>query len=64
MSRQRLRPSLGESSQVCPRCDGHGRMRSVESLSLSIIRVAEEHAMKGEHRQVLVRARWRSPITC
>ncbi|WP_251279083.1 ribonuclease E/G, partial [Enterobacter hormaechei] len=30
MSRQRLRPSLGESSQiVCPRCDGHGRMRSV-----------------------------------
>jgi ribonuclease E len=34
MSRQRLRPSLGESSQiVCPRCAGHGRMRSVESLS-------------------------------
>ena len=34
MSRQRLRPSLGESSQlVCPRCDGHGRMRSIESLS-------------------------------
>src|ERR1700740_699852 len=34
MSRQRLRPSLGESTQlVCPRCDGHGRVRSVESLS-------------------------------
>ena len=47
MSRQRLRPSLGEASQiVCPRCEGHGRMRSIESLSLSIIRVAEEHAMK------------------
>lgn len=57
MSRQRLRPSLGESSQiVCPRCDGHGRMRSVESLSLSIIRVAEEHAMKENTGQVLVQA--------
>ncbi len=57
MSRQRLRPSLGESSQiVCPRCDGQGRMRSVESLSLSIIRVAEEHAMKENTGQVLVQA--------
>jgi len=57
MSRQRLRPSLGESSQiVCPRCDGHGRMRSVESLSLSIIRVAEEHAMKDNTGQVLIQA--------
>ncbi|WP_311238304.1 MULTISPECIES: Rne/Rng family ribonuclease [unclassified Xanthomonas] len=57
MSRQRLRPSLGESSQiVCPLCDGHGRMRSVESLSLSIIRVAEEHAMKENTGQVLVQA--------
>ena len=57
MSRQRLRPSLGESSQiVCPRCDGHGRMRSIESLSLSIIRVAEEHAMKENTGQVLVQA--------
>src|SRR5687768_5022458 len=57
MSRQRLRPSLGESSQtVCPRCEGHGRMRSVESLSLSIIRLAEEHAMKENTAQVLVQA--------
>jgi ribonuclease E len=57
MSRQRLRPSLGESSQlICPRCDGHGRMRSIESLSLSIIRLAEEHAMKDNTGQVLVQA--------
>ena len=57
MSRQRLRPSLGESSQiVCPRCEGHGRMRGVESLSLSILRVAEEHAMKDNTGQVLVQA--------
>lgn len=55
MSRQRLRPSLGESSQiVCPYCDGHGRMRSIESLSLSIIRIVEEHAMKENTGQVLV----------
>ena len=57
MSRQRLRPSLGESSQlVCPRCEGQGRMRSIESLSLSIIRVTEEHAMKENTGQVLVQA--------
>jgi ribonuclease E len=57
MSRQRLRPSLGESSQiVCPRCAGHGRMRSVESLSLSIIRLVEEQAMKDNTGQVLVQA--------
>ncbi|WP_417473433.1 Rne/Rng family ribonuclease [Luteimonas mephitis] len=57
LSRQRLRASLGESSQiVCPRCEGHGRMRSIESLSLSIVRVAEEHAMKENTGQVLVQA--------
>lgn len=57
MSRQRLRPSLGESSQiVCPRCAGHGRMRSVDSLSLSILRLIEEQAMKDNTGQVLVQA--------
>ena len=57
MSRQRLRPSLGESSQiVCPRCEGHGRMRSVESLSLSILRLVEEQVMKENTGQVLVQA--------
>ncbi len=55
MSRQRLRPSLGDSSQIiCPRCEGHGRMRSVESLSLSILRLAEEQAMKENTGQVLI----------
>lgn len=57
MSRQRLRPSLGESSQMmCPRCHGHGRFRSVESLSLSALRLVEEHAMKENTGQVLVQA--------
>ena len=47
MSRQRLRPSLGESSeQVCPRCSGHGTIRSADSLALSILRLIEEEAMK------------------
>jgi ribonuclease E len=57
MSRQRLRPSLGESSQtVCPRCEGHGRIRSVESLSLSVLRLVEEQGMKENTGQVLVQA--------
>ncbi len=57
MSRQRLRPSLGESTQiVCPRCEGHGRIRGVESLSLSTLRLIEEHAMKESTGQVLVQA--------
>jgi ribonuclease E len=57
MSRQRLRPSLGESSQeACPRCDGHGRIRSVESLALSIMRLVEEEAMKEHTGQVIVQA--------
>lgn len=47
MSRQRLRPSLGESAhRVCPRCDGHGHIRSVDSLALSILRIIEEEALK------------------
>ncbi|MBN8884884.1 MAG: ribonuclease E [Rudaea sp.] len=57
MSRQRLRPSLGESTQtVCPRCEGHGRIRGVESLSLSVLRLVEEQAMKEKTGQVLVQA--------
>jgi len=55
MSRQRLRPSLGESSQeTCPRCEGHGTIRSIESLALSILRLAEEEAMKDYTGQVII----------
>ncbi len=47
MSRQRLSSSLGEASQiVCPRCKGHGTIRGVESLALSVLRLLEEEAMK------------------
>lgn len=54
MSRQRLSASLGEASQiVCPRCKGHGTIRGVESLALSILRLLEEEAMKESTEQVV-----------
>ena len=54
MSRQRLRPSLGESSQnVCPRCSGHGFIRGVESLGLSVLRIIEEDAMKENTSRIV-----------
>ncbi len=54
MSRQRLRPSLGESSQiVCPRCLGHGRIRGIDSLALSVLRIMEEQALKENTGRVI-----------
>lgn len=53
MSRQRLSPSLGESSHhVCPRCNGTGTVRDNESLSLSILRLIEEEALKENTNEV------------
>jgi len=53
MSRQRLRPSLGETSAiVCPRCNGQGTIRDIESLALSILRLLEEEANKNNSREV------------
>lgn len=47
MSRQRLRPSLGEaSSLVCPRCSGTGHIRSVQSSALAVLRMIQEEALK------------------
>ena len=55
MSRQRLRPSLGESSHlVCPRCNGIGSIRSVESLALSILRLIGEDARKERTSRIIV----------
>ncbi len=54
MSRQRLRPSLGESSyQTCPRCSGFGTIRSVESLALAILRIVGEEARKERTVKVI-----------
>ncbi|MEZ5500051.1 MAG: Rne/Rng family ribonuclease [Steroidobacteraceae bacterium] len=55
MSRQRLRPSLDESSHVvCPRCAGIGSIRSVESMALSILRLVGEEARKERTAKVIV----------
>ena len=57
MSRQRLRPSLGESSQItCPRCSGHGSIRGAESLALAILRILEEEAMKEKTSRLIAQA--------
>lgn len=54
MSRQRLRPSLGEHSlETCPRCEGRGAIRSVESLALSVLRLIEEECMKDRTAGVI-----------
>ncbi len=61
MSRQRLRPSLEESSQiVCPRCSGQGKIRDVESLSLAVLRLLEEEALKDNTGKILAKI----PVEC
>ncbi|MCK5817951.1 MAG: ribonuclease E [Psychromonas sp.] len=53
MSRQRIRPSLGESaSRVCPRCYGQGTIRDNESIALAILRLIEEEALKEDTAQI------------
>jgi ribonuclease E len=53
MSRQRLRPSLEETtSKVCPRCNGQGTIRDTKSLSLSILRLVEEEAKKERSAEI------------
>lgn len=60
MSRQRLRPSLGEySAHTCPRCAGRGTIRSVESSALSVLRLIEEEATKPSTGRVIAQL----PIT-
>ncbi|HTQ36636.1 MAG TPA: Rne/Rng family ribonuclease [Steroidobacteraceae bacterium] len=55
MSRQRLRPSLDDSSHVaCPRCQGLGTIRSVESMALAILRLAGEDARKERTGRLIV----------
>ncbi len=55
MSRQRIRPSLGDSTQLsCPRCKGQGSIRNVESVALSVLRIIEEEAMKKSTEKVII----------
>jgi ribonuclease E len=61
MSRQRMRPSLGESTQItCPRCKGQGTIRNVESVALSVMRLIEEEAMKRGTEKIIAHL----PIEC
>ncbi|WP_231757447.1 ribonuclease E [Microbulbifer elongatus] len=53
MSRQRLRPSLSETThRVCPRCSGQGTIRGTKSLALSILRLVEEEAKKERSAEI------------
>ena len=53
MSRQRLRPSLGETSGiVCPRCSGLGSIRDVESSALAVMRLIEEESLKDTSSEI------------
>ena len=55
MSRQRLRPSLDESTHItCPRCNGQGTIRGIDSLGLSILRLLEEDAASYQYREFQV----------
>ena len=53
LSRQRLRPSMDESShRVCPRCKGQGSIRGIQSMALSLLRLIEEEAMKDRTQRI------------
>ncbi len=55
LSRQRLRPSVIEASTVvCPRCEGTGRVRSVESAALQVLRGVEEEGLKRKASRIAV----------
>lgn len=55
MSRQRERKSLKEVSQhVCPTCNGHGTVRSIETICLSVMRLVSEEVMKPKTSEIHV----------
>lgn len=55
LSRQRLRPSLMETStEPCPHCAGTGALRSIESAALSVIRAIEEEGLRGRSISITV----------
>ncbi len=55
MSRQRLRPSIAETSFVtCPHCVGTGTVRSTESAALHVLRGIEEEGGKRRAAEIVV----------
>jgi ribonuclease E len=58
MSRQRMRTGVLESStEVCAHCGGTGRVRSVSSVALQLLRVLEDNLMKSASHDLAVRTR-------
>ena len=55
MSRQRLRPSLAETSFIpCPHCGGTGHVRSTESAAIHVLRGIEEEGAKRRSAEIVV----------
>ena len=55
LSRQRLRPSIGETSNgSCPKCHGTGRIRDFQSSALHIIRMIQDQSNKKQEQKISV----------
>ncbi len=55
LSRQRLRPSIGETSNgACPKCHGTGRIRDFQSSALHIIRMIQDQSNKKQEQKISV----------
>lgn len=55
LSRQRLRPSIGETSNgECPKCNGTGRIRDFQSSALHVIRMIQEQSNKKQGQKISV----------
>jgi ribonuclease E len=55
MSRQRLRPSLAETSFIaCPHCGGTGHVRSTENAAIHVLRGIEDEGGKRRSAEIIV----------
>jgi len=55
MSRQRLRPSLAETSFIpCPHCGGTGHVRSTENAAIHVLRGIEDEGSKRRAAEIVV----------
>jgi ribonuclease E len=55
MSRQRLRPSLAETSFIlCPHCGGTGHVRSTENAAIHVLRGIEDEGSKRRSAEIIV----------
>lgn len=55
LSRQRLRPSLGDAiNGICPKCNGTGRVRDTQSTALYMLRLIEDESTKEENKTIAI----------